>query len=149
MEEGKSGMPGWFERYAESVAEGAIGAIPVGVARNYIRRQINPGAISLPVDRRAWYLNVGAGALGLVLKGMAYAGRYGKDETLDDIGEGLLYPAIAYTAEDVAHELMRRSAPTAPQGGFPTPSTVARINVSSLPARAAAPAGRVTLSEDF
>lgn len=136
-------MAGWFERYLEAVGEGALGAAPVGVSRNWLRRRVNPSAIGLPVDKRAWMFDAVAGAVGLGLKALAYASRYGKDEALDDIAEGILYPALAYSAEDITHELVRKSAPQAPSGGWPATTTVARTQaaaVSVVVPRPAAPA---------
>lgn len=113
----------------------------MGVTRNWLRRRVNPRAIGLPIDKRAWMFDAVAGGVGLALKALAYASRYGKDEALDDIAEGILYPALAYSAEDITHELVRKSAPPAPSGGWPAPVTVARAQADvRVPARTVAPA---------
>jgi hypothetical protein len=116
---------------------GLLGAVPAGVAREQVARAINPSQNTLPVARRAWYVDAGTLAAGILAKALAEPTR---QEWLDEIGDGLLLPGAAYSSEDLAHTIQRNM--TTPAASVATPTQVAQVRTARpvpLPAPAARP----------
>lgn len=122
----------------------APAAIAAGVGREILAQRANPSFKGLPVDKRAWWLDVallGLGVVGKVVAGIT------RDDVWDETTEGLYHAGLAYVSQDLAHEVSRRGA------GNVQPQAPATVMLQDVPRAAyvpaVAPSAGAMLAEEF
>lgn len=91
----------------ETLTGSLVAAVP-GVTRDIVASQVNPSFKTVPIAKEGWLADLGFLALGAI--GLAVT-HYTGDDIYADMGQGMLLPGVAYTAQDVTHYAMQKMQP--------------------------------------